>query len=53
MAEKIISFALLLLCSVRTISYAIFTFKHKNTSGGVGIILLLAGAIASGIVFLL
>jgi len=53
MTEKIISFALLLLCSVRTISYVVFTFKHKNTSGGVGIILLLAAAVACGIVFLI
>ena len=30
MAEKIISFALLLLCSVRTISYAVFTFKNTS-----------------------
>ena len=41
-----ISLLVIAVCAVRTVSYAIYTFKEKNTAGTVSLMALIAGVIA-------
>lgn len=38
----VIIWLLMLLCAVKTIGYGIYTFRSKNTAGGVGLLVLAA-----------
>ncbi len=53
MAENIIIIALVLLCASRSIGYALYTFRQKNITGGIGVLLLPIGAAVSSLVLML
>ena len=41
-----ISLLVILICVIRTVSYSIYTFKEKNTAGGVSLMALIAAVLA-------
>ncbi len=53
MIRNIIIFLLLIFCTVRTISFAIYTKKQKNTLGMVSVFLLVALFWCANILFLI
>lgn len=53
MTENIIIIALVLLCASRSVGYALYTFRQKNITGGIGVLLLPIGAALSSVILML
>lgn len=52
MPKIIATIIILLLCLSRTVSYAIYTFRQKNITGGIGALILPLAAVACSVALL-
>ena len=52
MPKIIATILILLLCASRTVSYAVYTAKNKNTYGVIGVIALLISATLASVMLL-
>lgn len=46
----VIMWLLILLCTIKTIGYGIYTFRSKNTAGGIGLLVLAVLSAAAALV---
>ncbi len=51
MFEKIVFLSIIVICTIRVISYGIYTIKNKNITGAVGLFIMAFFTAASSIYF--